>query len=707
MQERSRWMRFDVLFAPLLLAWFVVGHWLVPVVITDAYHGTSLSLLNNIVAGRTNHPLEFYLSAWSVMFRHTMLVLLGSWVLIHTVIKYRAALTSTWQRVVHGTPAMSAAELFAVALSFGALAGASEAASAAIRQTNALVPGFHWDLIWMAPLTAAFCFAVAGGILTLVTRAWRRRVALRVVVFLFACLWIYPLLKGFRLGLHPLAMLLLTIGIAAQLVRFTLARRDQFQRFVRRGAIVLPTIFVIAGITMAAAGKVSERFALMPRTSGAGLPNIVLIIWDAVRAEDLSLYGFRRPTTPNLQRIARTGVVFDRAIAPAPWTLPSHASLFTGLLPNEMSADFDTPLGAHRHTLAEELRDRGYETAAFVANLTYGSAWTGLNQGFIRYHDFPFSFEALGQSTTLSLDVIQLLRGNNKRDRYLLVRKTAADINEDVISWLSRRERERPFFAFLNYLDAHDPYLAHEPFSKRFSARAPLQPQIGAVNYTSQQRRELRDAYDANIAYLDHHLGVLLDRLEDGGVLDSTIVIIASDHGEQFGEHGLMMHANSLYLQLLHVPLIIRYPPRVPAMRRVAQTVSLRNIPATVMDLIGVSEASIFPGTSLARFWKSGGKPSQMADDPPILTVLSQKANLFSERTAPIKRGRMASLVSGDLHYIRNGDGTEELYELDSDPREEYDVSAAANMADTLEWFREQLVGAFAREKESAASRVR
>ena len=181
-----------------------------------------------------------------------------------------------------------------------------------------------------------------------------------------------------------------------------------------------------------------------------------------------------------------------------------------------------------------------------------------------------------------------------------------------------------------------------------------------------------RDAYDGAIAYLDHQLGLLVDQLARRGVLENTLVIITADHGEQFGEHGLFGHINSLYLPLVHVPFLILFPSRVPAGIHVSQPVSLRDLPATIADLVGLRQNNAFPGRSLERSWRRGPESRPSLAEPALSEITRCEVE---QGWYPIAAGDMQSLVVGRLHYIRRGDGREELYDIVSDARETEDLA--------------------------------
>jgi arylsulfatase A-like enzyme len=172
-------------------------------------------------------------------------------------------------------------------------------------------------------------------------------------------------------------------------------------------------------------------------------------------------------------------------------------------------------------------------------------------------------------------------------------------------------------------------------------------------------------AYESEVAYVDERVGMLLDSLRRDGSLQNTVVLITADHGEQFGEHGIVVHGNSLYMQLLHVPLVVVYPGRVPAGLRVAEAVTLRDLPATVLDIAGLADSARLPGVSLARRW-SGAAPDGSALTSPVVSQLVTAPNSKDWRPP----GTMSSLVDGRFHYILNADGSEELYDIVDDGEE-------------------------------------
>jgi len=237
------------------------------------------------------------------------------------------------------------------------------------------------------------------------------------------------------------------------------------------------------------------------------------------------------------------------------------------------------------------------------------------------------------------------------------------------LTWLSTNN-ERPFFAFLNYYDAHEPFLPPPPFDTMFGKSiARTDPNLSPKEHWPQSEvQQERDAYDGSIAYLDESIGALFKQLQMRGLLENTLVIITSDHGEEFAEHQIMGHGYNLYLTSLHVPLVILPPKHAPANRIVHEPVSLQSIPATIVDILNLEKENRLPGESLARHWTgSSGNNGNFSE--PLLSELNFCPGLPS--SYPVSKGDMESLIQGSHHYIKNGDGNEELYDLEKDPGEQ------------------------------------
>lgn len=557
-------------------------------------------------------------------------------------------------------------------------------------------------IVWMAPVADVVIFVTAGVLLLLLALAVPALAAARSAIFVFSSLAAASFLL--RPSIFPdVAIAILAAGIGLKTAGVIGAMEDRLARVARR------TLFPMAGLCLLLALAVPGRLAWREGRRMAALPggdpdrpNVLLIILDTVRAKSLSLYGHQRPTTPRLEEFAADGLVFDAAIAPAPWTLPSHSSMFTGRYPSELSANWVTPLDDAYPTLAEILSAHGYVTAGFVANYLYTSYVHGIDRGFVHYEDYPVSAGQAFLSSSIGLRLatstrLRALLGHHE----LLNRKTAADVGRGFLRWLDGRD-ERPFFAFLNYFDAHEPYLPPAPYDSIFGPVGPrhlwhygglhlgtraLRPEKWAM--TPEERQIDLNAYEASIAYVDAQLGVLFDELARRGVLENTLVIVTSDHGEQHGEHGIYRHMNTVYMPVIHVPLLVVFPGRVPRGGRVAAPVSLRDIAATVLDLTGVDAAETVPGRSLGRYWRGPVEPSAHAE----YHFSELRPSLVARDWYPVARGTMHSVIRGRYHYIREGDGTERLFDLETDAAEERDLAGAAGMSPVVSEFRKVLDG--------------
>jgi len=268
-------------------------------------------------------------------------------------------------------------------------------------------------------------------------------------------------------------------------------------------------------------------------------------------------------------------------------------------------------------------------------------------------------------------------------------RKRAPDVNDEVLDWMARRNaKARPFFVFLNYMDGHSPYVAPTPFNTLFDEQVlPSHPGMtsDSVLVPAGIASETA-AYDESIAALDHYIGLLLGELGRIGALENTIVVVTSDHGEELGEHGFLRHGKNLYMQVLHVPLVISFGRVVPRGVRVSKPVTLRDVPATLIDLARVPNQSArsspaLSGRSLSRFWADTLSGANSVDT--IIAELRYRANRPPrEQTS---RGDMASILDSTHHLIRGGDGAIELYRIDDDAAEQRNLAARPEDRDKMQ----------------------
>jgi arylsulfatase A-like enzyme len=561
-----------------------------------------------------------------------------------------------------------------VAASCAVIAAAIEAGVVAFRQE--VLHKILWvsfDFWWMTPVSFLVFVLPVAAAGWLITAAIRRPLSLSAVFGIVAGILTFSMLLPYSV-IAWWASAAIAAGIGAQAARLT-APRDPVAwiRPLTRIALVAGCImFVFAAGTRVTRSVVeSRRMSSLPAPPPHA-PNVLFIVMDTVRAADVSVYGYERRTTPNLERLASGGTVFDFAISTAPWTLPSHGSLFTGKEARAVGGSWRRPISDEPRTLAESLRDRGYATGGFVGNLLYTSYESGLSRGFVHYEDYPVHWQTLLAHSSLSqIDIkSDVTRARSPREMWSALLRSHIQSSGDVpgdlpepagriaanfLEW-QRTIQNRPFFAFLNFYDAHMPYEAPDEFVQRFGSR-----------------KEPRDRYDGAIALIDHEIGQILQALRDRHVLENTLVVVTSDHGDHFGEHGLTGHANSLYVPLLHVPLIFWFPPVVPEGKRVSSLISLKDVAATVLDLVGMQDAGI-TGDSLAAHWLNE------QGVPPEVAIAELERGINVRPTNRNLHGDMYARFSSHLHYMRDGDGVEELYDYIADPAEEKNLIARPDL---------------------------
>ncbi len=579
--------------------------------------------------------------------------------------------------------------LLGLAVFMGLLAGLAQVAIMPVKRAMHSVDVLGPHMVWMTPVATAALFIVAGLVLAAAGRLVPQLAGPTAAIAVFGFLGVLGI-SLHKSGIHPAADALLAAGCATTLVRILQPRVDGLLALVRR---VTPWLAVGVGIlapVVGAAQLVAERLATNQLGKPVARINILLLVLDTVRAQSLGLYGYGRPTTPQLERWAKRGVFFRWALAPSSWTLPSHASMFTGRSPFRLSADWGRPLDRHYPTLAEYLRARGYLTAGFVANLSYCSRNYGLARGFVHYEDYPLSLGELVASSKVLLEII-----NSRLIRRLipyhdfLGRKDAATINRDFLGWLDRRP-PRPFFAFLNYFDAHEPVLPAAEFERQFPSAAPrrwdvldhhlhdaprLKPEVLRLS-PAEIQTEI-NAYDAVIAGLDQRVGELLDQLDRRGLLDSTVVFITSDHGEQHGEHGTFGHGDTPYRLLTQVPLLMLLPDHRTGV--IDEFVSLRDVATTALDVAGIVNDGSFRGCSFGR----------LANATPFRP--SYGGTGCTPVTAEVpNHGRPWGAVSeGGFHFIAGGpNGAEWLFQWDADPGESQDLARDPRYRDVVDRMR-------------------
>jgi arylsulfatase A-like enzyme len=473
---------------------------------------------------------------------------------------------------------------------------------------------------------------------------------------------------------------------------------------VRAGFPVVLGIAAILGASPWIGDRIKQSRASARPLPPPGSSNVLLIVLDMVAAGHLSLYDYDRATSTTLAEIAEQGIRFDSALPPSSWTLPSHATMFTGRWLHDLSVGWLTPLDEAHPTLAEFLGARGYATAGFVANTMYCASDSGLGRGFTFYQDYIFP-ELTAMKTAVLVN--HVLRGMHaivylledwlhfaRLPRYVphlwrsltIDRKGAAVVNGEFLDWLAQgAQPERPFLAFLNYFGAHYPYRLPPGRIHRFGVEPTdachhvLFENWWDLDKTRLEAQDLAlavDAYDDCIADLHEHLGNLWDELKRRGVLERTWLIIASDHGESFGEHaGVFCHGSSLYQSEVHVPLLIIPPGGSAAKQVVAEAVSLRDLAATVVDVLGLGgDGTPFPGSSLARYWNRAqlaAAPARASANSALAEVVPNDPSNLDSAGLPEKAWPQGALVEGEWSYIRReGDLRAKLFHLRADAKE-------------------------------------
>ncbi len=511
------------------------------------------------------------------------------------------------------------------------------------------------------------------------------------------------------------------------------ATRRPAVRHALLGSLALVGGGVLSGL-VACSGSPSEvpdGPAVAPEPAPAPVkdtrPNVLIVVWDTVRADRMSLYGYERATTPKLEAWAKDAVVFEHATAPGMWTLPSHASMFTGLRQTEHGAKASWRWLDHRFdTLAELLGADGYDTFAFSSNLI-ASPMTNLTQGFATLHT-TYSREgakkgryirAAKQATgsklipgDASTEISPGFAGSQDDKWGKAVFKDAAPVlHRGLVEWLDERGSEGPWFAYLNMMEAHTPRIPSMSARKRIlseeqvrlglmtdaSLFAENEYIVGKRDYSPEQLDAIGGVYDAALVDLDDATADLFADLAQRGVLDDTLVIVVADHGEALGEHRRFEHRWSMYEQLLHVPLVVRFPKgtdaKVAAPRRVAERVSTADVFATVLDAAGTQpKTPVATSTSLGSRLASGSFDlrvfAQMLD--PYATQLGSMRKAYPDLDIAPWTRTYCAVYEGAKKLIVASDGAHELYDVHADPAEltnlyQAEVQVAEGMAQALD----------------------
>jgi arylsulfatase A-like enzyme len=417
-------------------------------------------------------------------------------------------------------------------------------------------------------------------------------------------------------------------------------------------------------VTRAAAWSLA--LGLLP-ACGAGAPageprNVILISLDTLRPDHLGCYGHGRETSPAIDALAERGVRFADASSSAPWTLPAHTTMFTGLYPSRHGVkDYSHRLGAESLTLAEILAARGFQTWAVVNTWNIADPRFEIFQGF-RDENVHYVRESQADA--------------NGGQRIL---NTGAAVAEQARELLRGRDPGRPFFLFAHFYDAHTDFTPAPEYRRRF-----VGPYSGKLDGTTVQLfairdrglrlseadlRHLRELYDAEIRQLDDVLAEFFEFLEQEGLERETLIVLTSDHGEEFQEHGGLLHGRTQHEELLRVPLILA-GPGIPRGAVVEQPVSLVDLLPTILSVLGMAPPAPVDGIDLVPAWGGATLPERV-----LFGEADHNNRVDGKPVIDIKR--MARLGPAKLHLDRSTEAVQ-LYDLASDPHEQRDLAARA-----------------------------
>ena len=578
----------------------------------------------------------------------------------------------------HGETNIGFLDFFLIAAWFGIVAGLVEGVGLlAFQRINwqRWGPMAHVskEIIWISPIVdVVFFVGVAVGIAVL-QRIWRKLPGLATVIFVLTFLAGYDWLTLTE-RLYHRACLLLALGVATAVTRWILPRHLGALPFFRRTAARLMLLWLIAFAGIQVGKQVAERREIgsLPAAK-PDAPNIVLVVIDTMRADHFSSYGYPRATTPNLDRLASQGALFENAISTCSWTLPSHASLLTGRYPLDHGMQNAQPMPwlgwgdkALRGypTLGGALEGLGYSTGAFSANQSYFTSNVGLGRGFAHFEDYFQSPRDMFLRTLFGREFERAYLHRSERSAWtrglralglaalMDNRKHADEVNRETLAWIDREQP--PFFAMLNYIEVHDASALGWSNSS---------PQWGTASAI--------DKYDSALSYVDQQIAGLMDELQRRNLLRNTLVVVTGDHGESLGQHHMQYHGIALYREELQVPLLLWMPSRIPPGMRIAPPVSNAEIAPTIMQLAGATQRT-FPGHDLSTLWGSRGA----ADWPgPVSDLQKNEIVIDPDRQArkfvpTAMDGDMHSLVTPEWHLILHQKLGAQIYDWRKDPGE-------------------------------------
>jgi len=402
------------------------------------------------------------------------------------------------------------------------------------------------------------------------------------------------------------------------------------------------------------------RAASAPRAK----PNILFIMIDTLRADHVGCYGYGKPTTPSIDRLAREGVRFPSLYTAGPWTMPSVMTMFTSLYPTVHGATgYQHRASLKVTTLAEHLKRLGYRrTVGIVSNPTVNSRY-GFAQGFDRYDDYSIFFAH--ELNLFELDDVP-------QRKSVVEAVTSHTVTRMATDWLAKEGRRGPWFLFLLYFDPHTDYVPPQPWDRRFDPHPHAENRKAKPNVrhllgkdtTPSDLEHILALYDGEIGYTDRCVGELLTRLDRLGLRDNTVVLLTSDHGEEFLDHGGILHGRTLYDELMRGILILRHPDRLPAGKVAPARACHLDIAPTLIECIGEKPDGECQGVSQLRAITGTESDGSSAPDRPCYLEATSTQDL---RAVVVGRHKL-------VHDVQAG--REELLDLESDPKERTNVAS-------------------------------
>ena len=535
--------------------------------------------------------------------------------------------------------------------------------------------GFYLFAAVLTAVPAVALVAAIGGGLSAKAVGWIRGGLLAGAGFLLGA-------EAALHGLSPISRWRLPAiagaAVVAAALLWPLARG--FRRIPMWVSALVVVALVGGGWRASQGGAAPERRDANATAQGANRPNILLVVIDTTRADHLSCYGYERPTSPRIDAFAAESTLFERAFSQSSWTKPSMASMLTGHFPTMHQTNLEASILPQSETIVtEHLRAQGYRTAVLS-----GNPWVTPDYGFGRGVDYFFSIydERFARVTQFmrTLKRLSKLMGDRKwvynRVKLLVQGELSTTKRDEVVAaeavrWLGQHREGGPFYMHIQFMSPHHPYDPPPPFDKFVPDRSvkpvTVYPKKSYFFFEhgdaldAKQTADMIARYDGDILFADTVFGRLMDEMRAMKLLDDTIVVLTSDHGDEFYDHQNWGHGQSVYNELLHVPLIVRYPKAFAPGRRVATPVMSIDIVPTLLALTGSPPMPLAAGQSLVDAERQTRSP-----------------DAFSELI--YRFGAARSVVSGEHKLVDLQQGERKqalLYDLRGDFREQHDLAAS------------------------------